>query len=62
MVGLPALAANATNRLPVLFGSLMALRTFHTEGKLDWVAAAKIVVPATLGSAVLARADPTIPI
>jgi uncharacterized membrane protein YfcA len=30
-LGLPALAANATNRLPVLFGSLMALRTFHTE-------------------------------
>jgi uncharacterized membrane protein YfcA len=60
MVGLPALAANATNRLPVLFGSLMALRTFHTEGKLDWVAAAKIVVPATLGSAVGVWAAETI--
>jgi Sulfite exporter TauE/SafE len=59
-LGLPALAANATNRLPVLFGSLMALRTFHTEGKLDWVAAAKIVVPATLGSAVGVWAAETI--
>jgi Sulfite exporter TauE/SafE len=43
-----------------LFGSLMALRTFHTEGKLDWVAAAKIVVPATLGSAVGVWAAETI--
>jgi len=52
MLGLPALAANATNRLPVLFGSLMALRTFHRQGKVDWSAAWRIVVPATLGSAV----------
>lgn len=50
-LGLPALAANATNRLPVLFGSLMALRTFQKEGKMDWPAAWKIVLPATLGSA-----------
>ena len=50
-LGLPALAANATNRLPVLFGSLMALRTFQREGKMDWSAAWKIVLPATLGSA-----------
>jgi hypothetical protein len=34
-LGLPALDANATNRLPVLFGSLMALRTFHAAGKVD---------------------------
>jgi uncharacterized membrane protein YfcA len=52
MLGLPALAANATNRLPVLFGSLMALRTFHSQGKVDWSAAWRIVLPATLGSAV----------
>lgn len=51
-LGLPALAANATNRLPVLFGSLMALRTFQAAGKVDWPAAWKIVLPATLGSAV----------
>jgi uncharacterized protein len=49
-LGLPALAANATNRLPVLFGSLMALRTFQASGKMDWPAAWKIVLPATLGS------------
>jgi uncharacterized protein len=52
MLGLPALAANATNRLPVLFGSLMALRTFQTQGKVDWSAAWRIVLPATVGSAV----------
>lgn len=50
MLGLPALAANATNRLPVLFGSLMALRTFQANGKMNWPAAGKIVVPAVLGS------------
>jgi uncharacterized membrane protein YfcA len=49
-LGLPALAANATNRLPVLFGSLMALRTFQATGKMDWPAAGKIVLPAVLGS------------
>jgi uncharacterized protein len=51
-LGLPALAANATNRLPVLFGSLMALLTFQAAGKMDWPAAWKIVLPATLGSVV----------
>jgi uncharacterized protein len=51
-LGLPEIAANATNRLSVLFGSLMALRTFHAEGKMDWPAAGKMVLPATLGSVV----------
>ncbi len=51
-LGLPEIAANATNRLSVLFGSLMALRTFHAEGKLEWRAAGKMVVPATVGSVV----------
>jgi len=51
-IGLPEIAANATNRLSVLFGSLMALRTFHAEGKLEWRAAGKMVMPATLGSIV----------
>src|SRR5258706_10373622 len=48
-LGLPALAANATNRLPVLFGSLMALLTFQAAGKMDWPAAWEIGLPATLG-------------
>ena len=50
MLGLPPLAANATNRLSVLFGSLMALWTFQAEGKVDWRAAARLVAPATVGS------------
>jgi uncharacterized membrane protein YfcA len=50
MLGLPPLAANATNRLSVLFGSLMALKTFQSQGKVDWHAAGKTVLPATLGS------------
>jgi uncharacterized membrane protein YfcA len=50
MLGLPPLAANATNRLSVLFGSLMALRTFEAEGKVDWRAALQMVLPATAGS------------
>ena len=32
-LGLPALAANATNRLPVLFGSLMALGHFRRKAR-----------------------------
>src|ERR1700716_535363 len=51
-LGLPEIAANATNRLSVLFGSLMASRAFHAEGKLDWPAAGKMIVPATVGSVV----------
>src|SRR5260370_15749631 len=50
-LGLPALAANATNRLPVLFRSLIALRTFQAAGKVDWPAASQIGLPATPGSA-----------
>ncbi len=40
MLGVPESAANATNRLPVLFGALMATATFAREGKIDWKAAA----------------------
>jgi uncharacterized protein len=50
MLGLPPLAANATNRLSVLFGSLMALWTFQAEGNVDWRVAARLVAPATVGS------------
>ncbi len=52
MLGFSEGAANATNRLPVLFGFLMALWTFHRAGQVDWGAAAKTVLPATAGSVV----------
>ena len=50
MFGLSPLDANATNRLSVLFGSLMALRTFHAKGEVEWRAGLKMAIPATLGS------------
>src|SRR5258708_22686242 len=51
-LALPEIAANATNRLSVLFGSLIALQTFHAEGQMEWRAAGKMAVPPTLGSIV----------
>src|SRR6202453_4354867 len=50
MFGLSPLDANATNRLTVLFGSLMALRTFQAKGEVEWRAGLKMCIPATLGS------------
>lgn len=50
MFGLSPLDANATNRLTVLFGSLMAVRTFQARGEMDWRAGFKMAIPATLGS------------
>src|SRR6202021_3682152 len=50
MFGLSPLDANATNRLTVLFGSLMALRTFQAKGQVEWRAGLKMCIPATLGS------------
>jgi uncharacterized membrane protein YfcA len=60
-LGLPEIAANATNRLSVLFGSLMALHTFHAEGKMEWRAAGRMAVPATLGSIVGVAAAELLP-
>ena len=50
LVGLPEGVANATNRLPVLIGAVMATFTFHRKGLLDWSAAAKLAPPAMLGA------------
>jgi uncharacterized membrane protein YfcA len=50
MFGLSPLDANATNRLTVLFGSLMALRTFQAKKAVDWGPGLKMAIPATLGS------------
>jgi uncharacterized membrane protein YfcA len=50
MFGLSPLDANATNRLSVLFGSLMALRTFAAKKQVDWKAGLKMAIPATIGS------------
>lgn len=52
MIGLSETAANATNRMPVLVGSLMALWTFHRAGKVDWRAAWKLAIPTTIGAVI----------
>ena len=61
LFGLSPLDANATNRLTVLFGSLMALRTFQAKAEVDWRAGLKVAVPATLGSVVGVLAAERIP-
>src|SRR5947209_12464131 len=49
MLGLSPLDANATNRLSVLFGSVMALHTFYTKAQVNWRAGLEMAIPATLG-------------
>jgi uncharacterized membrane protein YfcA len=51
-LGLSPAAANATNRLPVLIGSLTALWTFERRKQVDWRAAARLAPAAGLGSVV----------
>jgi uncharacterized membrane protein YfcA len=52
MLGLPEGMANATNRLPVMIGALMATFSFARRGQLDWTAARKFVPAAAVGSLV----------
>jgi hypothetical protein len=61
MFGLSPLDANATNRLTVLFGSLMALRTFQAKADVDWRPGLKMAIPATLGSIAGVLAAETLP-
>ncbi|WP_198018894.1 sulfite exporter TauE/SafE family protein [Azorhizobium doebereinerae] len=42
--------ANATNRLPVLVGAVMAAFAFARRGQMDWSAALRLVPPAAVGS------------
>lgn len=50
MLGLPDAAANATNRLPVFVGSVMAMLTFWRQGEIDWPAVARLAPAAALGA------------
>jgi uncharacterized membrane protein YfcA len=61
MFGMSPLDANATNRLSVLFGSVMALRTFAAKKQVDWRAGLKMAIPATIGSIAGVLAAETIP-
>lgn len=49
-MGLPPAVANATNRIPVVVGVLIASVTFIRSGVMNWRLAAKVVVPCTLGA------------
>ncbi len=55
------LAVNATNRLSVLFGSLLAMLKSHTGTVLDWHAAARVVLPVAIGSTVVVVAAELLP-
>ena len=51
MLGLPETVANATNRIPVLVGSVIATYFYSRRGQVDWQAAARLAPAAALGSA-----------
>ena len=53
--------ANATNRVPVLIGALIASITFLRAGIIDWGLAFKILIPTVIGSLVGASLAEYIP-
>ncbi|GEM_PF-5813 len=61
VLGVPAGVANGTNRVGVLFQSLMASYRFHRAGSLDWRRTLPLFVPtclaSTLGALASARID-----
>src|SRR4029450_13008694 len=50
LLGLDPTSANATNRIPVLIGGVSATLSFHSKKVLPLSLAAKVCVPAALGS------------
>ena len=50
LMGLAPSMANATNRVPVLVGALIASITFLRAGIIDWRLALKILTPTVIGS------------
>jgi uncharacterized protein len=51
-IGLPAVVANATNRLPVLVGSIAATIAFARRGVIPWRYTLGTAGPVTIGAAV----------
>lgn len=49
-MGLPPAVANATNRIPVFWGLLIATITFIRAGVINWRLALKVVTPSTAGA------------
>lgn len=50
-LGIPPAVANATNRLPLLSGSLMAIIHFHSTKLMPWRKALLLSVPVAIGTA-----------
>ncbi len=55
VLGIPDGVANATNRLPVLVGGLMASWTFARKRQVDWRAALMLAPAALIGSVIGVR-------
>ena len=54
-IGLDPITANATNRVPLLLGSISATWKFHTKKALPWGLAIKVSIPTSIGAIVGAR-------
>jgi uncharacterized membrane protein YfcA len=61
LLGMNPHTANATNRLPVLIGSLTAIFAFHRAGQMDWKTGFKLAPPVVAGSALGALAAEMLP-
>ncbi len=60
-LGLHAIDANATNRLPVLIGSIATTTDLARRGKIPWRMALLAAVPTTIGAAIGAFLAESIP-
>ena len=60
-IGLDPITANATNRVPLLLGSLSATWKFHTKKALPWGLAIKVSIPTSIGAIVGARLIEMVP-
>ena len=60
-LGLHAVDANATNRIPVLIASATATLTMARHGKIPWGLALRAAIPVTIGAALGAFAADAIP-
>jgi uncharacterized protein len=54
-IGLDPITANATNRVPLLLGSMSATLSFNAKKALPWGLAAKVSIPTSIGAIVGAR-------
>ena len=60
-IGLDPITANATNRVPLLLGSISATWKFHTKKAVPWGLAIKVSIPTSIGAIVGARLIEMVP-